>query len=56
MQVVSVYACVHMKETARVVDTYKVPNKTCGSGVSGLCLLVHGSQSHEQKQKQCLQG
>lgn len=51
MQVVSVYACVNIKETARVGDTYKVPNKTCGCGVSGLCALVHGSQSHEQKQK-----
>lgn len=26
MQVVSLYACVHVKETARVVDTYKVQN------------------------------
>lgn len=55
MQVVSVYARVNIKETASVVDT-KVPNKTCGCGVSGLCVLVHGSQSHEQKQKQCLRG
>lgn len=56
MQVVSVYTCVNIKETARVVDTYKVSNKTCGCGVSGMCVLRHGSQSHEQKQKQCLRG
>lgn len=56
MQVVSVYACVRIKETARVVDTYEVPNKTCGWGVSGLCVLIHGSQRHEQKQKQRLRG
>lgn len=49
MQVVSVYVCFNIKETASAVDTYKVPNKTCGCGVSGLCVLIHGKVTNKSR-------